>query len=268
MKQSVNQSAAHQAVFSGKPVEANGLKLWGLTMRQYEEWAKCKNVWLARQSTFPVFCITLSFLDALFALDMSAIENTGNPAGFLYSVMYCLGMALRMDEDCVRDGHIYLSADEEPRKFNAIMVRLPGENEPIAITSSSFKQIRETVAWMQGDELPDETLNDELLETEKVLADQNSPHLKYSLLDLEASVGLAYNARIRDVLDWPILEFETSRRAIDRAKRFDICGIGATNGCKWDGGNPYPSWCFDREKTGSNALISASQFGQAKVRNK
>ena len=116
--------------------------------------------------------------------------------------------------------------------------------------------------------MPDETLNDDLLETEKILAEQNSPHLKYSLLDLEASVGLAYHTRIMDVLEWPILEFETSRRAIDREKRFMICGIGQTNGCKWDGGNPYPSWCFDKEVKGSKALISASQFGQAKVRNK
>ena len=268
MEKSVNQSAAHRAVFSGEPIEKYGLRLWGLTMRQYEEWAKCKNVWLARQSTFPVFCITLSFLDALFALDMSAIDNTGKPAGFLYSAMLCLGMALRMDENCVRDGHIYLSAEEETRKINAIMVDMPGEKEPIAITPSKFTQIRKIVAWMQGEEVPDETLNDDLLETESILAEQNSPHLKYSLLDLEASVGLAYQTRIMDVLDWPILEFETSRRAIDRDKRFMICGIGQTNGCKWDGGNPYPSWCFDKEFKGSKALISASQFGQAKVRNK
>lgn len=265
MGKSVTESAAHQAVMRDEAIEKYGLMFWGLSMRHYEDWAKCKNVWLARQSTFPVSYMTMPFLDALFALDMNAIDLTGKPAGFLYSIMYCLGMSLRLEEGCVRDGHIFLSVEEETRTFKGIIVNVPN-GEPVAITSSEFNQIRKIVAWMQGEEIPDETLNDDLLETEKLLADKNSPHLKYSLLDLEAAVGLAYNTRIKDVLDWPILEFESARRAIDRSKRFMICGIGATNGCSWDGGNPYPSWCFDRERSGSNALIAASQFGQAKVK--
>ena len=111
-------------------------------------------------------------------------------------------------------------------------------------------------------------MNDELLETAADLAERNAPALNYDLLDMEASVGLAYGKRIQDVMDWTILEFETSRRAIDRSRKYMICGIGATNGCKWEGGNPYPSWCFDKESNETSALISQSAFGKTKVNKK
>ena len=268
MEQAVTESAAHRMSLLGKPINLYGLNLWGITMGRYEEWARYKNVWLARQSTFPVFCISVSFLEALFLLDMDAIEKAGKPAGFLYNIMYCLGMALRLNENCVHDGDIFISADENDRKLNAIVVKQSGGNKYVEITPSMFTEIRETVAWMQGDKLPDESLNDELIETEKELSERNSPVLKYDLLDMEASVALAYKMRIGEVLNWTILEFETARRAIDRDKKYLICGIGATNGCNWDGGNPYPSWCFDREITESSALIAQSQFGKTKINKK
>ena len=264
MGKAVTESAARRAALNDKPIEKYGLKLWGIKMGRYEEWAKCKNVWLARQSTFPVFCISMSFLEALFALDTDAINSAGKPLGYLYTVMYVLGMALRLDEDCVRDGDIYITGDDEGRTLRAICVKTGEMDEPIEITPGMFSEIREIISWMQGERIPDESLNDELLEAERDLSERGAPPLKYDVMDMEASVALQYGVRTRDVLEWPILEFETARRAIDRDKKHLICGIGATNGCKWENGNPYPSWCFDREATGSGALIAQNQFGRTK----
>ena len=265
MSKAVNETACHISVLRNEPIEKHGLKLWGIKMGRYEEWARCKNVWLARQSTFPVFCISMPFLDAMFALDMDAIDKAGRPQGYLYTIMYVLGMALGLNENCVRDGDIYLTSDDEARKLTAICVRGYDNGKDFEVTSSMFAEIREIVAWMQGEKIPDESLNDELLETEKDLSERNAPPLKYDLMDLEASVALQYGIRTREVLDWPILEFEMARRAIDRSKKHMICGIGATNGCKWENGNPYPSWCFDREFNGSSALVSQSQFANTKI---
>lgn len=267
MGTSASKNAAQQAALRGKPIERAGLTLWAITMNRYEEWAKCKNVWTARQSKFPVSCISLPFLEALFEMDMQAIDQTGNPKGYVYSILYGLGMALRMKEDCVRSGDIYLSIDEEKRKFNAIRVKRAGGSEA-EITAAQFGAIRKTVLWMNGEDEPDESENDELLEAERELAERNAPRLQYDLMDLEASVALAYRTRISDVMDWSILEFEACRRAVQREKKHLICGIGETNGCKWDNGNPYPSWCFDRIKDTSGALISQSQFGRQKTNKK
>ena len=265
MSDAVTKNAAHRAVFEGKPIELYGLKLWGIPMRQYEEWAKCKNVWLARQSTFPVFCISMAFLDALLALDLKAASEVGAPAGHINKILYGMALALRMDASSLNERNLTISIDEERGKLRAILVKQPGNGFFTEITPQKFNVIREAVAWMQGDEVPDESMNDELLETARDLAERNAPHLHYDLTDMQASVAAAYGIRIGDTMEWPILEFETVRRAIDRSRKNLICGIGATNGCKWEGGNPYPSWCFDREKEGSIALISPSQFGKAKT---
>lgn len=267
MAKSGAKTAARKAALQGKPIYKNGMFFWAITMGGYEEWAQYKSVWMARQSKFPVSCIMLPFLEALFQLDMDAIDKTGKPAGLLYNVMYVLGMALRLGNNCVQAGNIYLKADEEQRKFLAIGVKLPTGEEK-EITSEVFSDIRKTVLWMNGEELPDESENDELLETEQFLNERNAPKLTYDLLDLEASVALAYGCRVKDVLDWSVLEFETCRRAIQRDKKHLICGIGETNGCKWEGGNPYPSWCFDREQNSSGALIAKDRFGKTKTNKK
>ncbi len=263
MDKAVNESFVQKSVLLGEPIERYGLKFHGIKMSKYEEWANCKKVWLSRQSTFPVFCIMSPFLEAIFKLDMDAIERTGKPAGLLYTIMYCMGLALGMGSDCVHEERIKIAANPETHEFHGILVST-SSNDTVLITPQQFKSIREIVAWQNGEELPDETLNDDLLETERILAKQNAPDLKYSLLDLEAAVALNCGQRIKDVMDWPILEFETIRRTIDRGKRFVINGIGVTNGCKWDGGNPYPSWCFDKEEKTSRALIAQSQFGKGK----
>lgn len=262
MSDAVTKSAAQGAVLEGKPIELYGLKLWGIPMKQYEGWAKCKNVWLARQSTFPVFCITMTFLDALLALDMQAMNENGTPPLNINRILYGLGMALGMDEHCLMDGRLSVAIDEQKGKLKSILIRQ--SNETVEITPQKFNSIRQAVAWMQGDEVPDESMNDDLLETAMELAERNAPNLHYELMDMEASVAAAYGIRTRDILDWPILEFESAKRAIDRKLKYIVCGIGATNGCKWDGGNPYPSWVFDRAKDGTAALISPSQFGKSK----
>ena len=252
MAKAVDEAAVHRAVLCGEAIEKNGLRMWGIPMRQYEKWAKCKNVWLARQSTFPVFCIQLPFLDALYALDLEAISQTGQPIGWLYNIMYALGLSLRLGDHCVKEQKIHIVVDEETGKLTCLRVHLDG-GKTVDITSGQFNGIRKIVAWAQGDQLPDETMNDDLLATEEYLNSKDAPPMNYSLIDLKASVALACGERIKDIDGWTILEFETMRRAIDRSKRHMICGIGSTNGCHWEGGNPFPSWCYDRDT--SNLLL-------------
>ena len=268
MDKAVTKNQTHRAALDKKPIEIYGLKLWGITMAQYEEWAECKKVWLSRQSTFPVFCISMTFLDALLALDMKAMESVGKPLGYIHKILYGLAMALRLDENCLNDKTMTISIDEERKRLKAIVVNLPNGNGPVEITPQKFNVVRQIVAWMQGEELPDESMNDELLETAADLAERNAPNLKYDLMDMQASVAAEYRIRVGETFDWTILEFETARRAIDRKLKYMICGIGATNGCKWDGGNPYPNWYFDKESDGTSALLAASQFGKTKVNKK
>ena len=266
MAKSGKKTAAQNAALKGKAILCNGLFLWAINMSGYEEWSQYKSVWMTRQSKFPVSCIALPFLEALFELDMDAIDRSGKPAGLIYNIMYVLGIVTRLGSNSVSNGTIYLKADEEKRKFLSISVKTAAGE--VDITPEAFHEIRRNVLWMNGEDVPDESENDELLEAEKFLSERSVPPLKYDLLDLEASVGLAYGCRVKDVMDWSILEFETCRRAVQRDRKHMICGIGETNGCKWESGNPYPSWCFDREQTTSSALIAGNQFGKSKTNKK
>lgn len=262
MSKAVTKESVQAATLNGEATFVGEFALYGLPMRQIEEWAGCKSVLTLRQSTLPVFCISKPFLDALFALDMESIQNTGKPAGWLFRVLTAIALALRMEPDAASKRDIEIVPDESGTKITGIRVKRNGEEK--IISKGQFARIRQIILWQQGEDLPDESLNDELLEAERDIAQQGAPHLLYSLNDLKASVAYELNMRMKDIQEFSILEFETMRRAIDRGKKHMICAIAEGNGAKWKGGNPHPSWCYDREMTQSGALIAPGDFGKSK----
>lgn len=259
----VNENSVKNAALTGESTIAEGLEWWPISMRHWGEWERCRNVLLARQAKFPVSCISLPFLSALAFLDIASIDATGIAQGLISSVLQMMRLALRMNEDSVKDGRIRAIFND--RELSGVFIQQKDGEEKL-ITPVAFDEVRRVLVWQQGEDLPDESLNDELLETEQDLAERNRPKLKYSMHSLISSVALACHARPQDLLDWPIIEFDSMRKAIDRSKKHELCAIAESNGAKWKGGNPYPSWCFDRDEQVSNALVSASDFGKAKKR--
>lgn len=259
MRQSaLTQENVKRAVLKDEPIILNGLRFYALTLDRYEEWQDVKSVLLARQSTFPVTFITLPFIDALFLMDLQALEETGKLAGIMYKILYVIAAALRMPEDSVETQQIRLVTHKTELK--GFYVAHQDESQDIFIPKELFPQIRQLIAWQQGEEVPDESLNDELLEDEKFIAQRLAGDLAFSLDDLLASVALNMHCRIRDMYGMSILEFEMARRAIDRGKKHLICGIAENSGTKWKGGNPYPSWCYDRKKAESATLTHISKY--------
>jgi len=253
----ITKQAVKRAVMKGQPTELNGLRFYGLTMEQYEEWQSDKSVLLARQSTLPVFCLTMPFIDALFALDIASLEENHVLAGTMSRILHVLGMALRMPEDSVRTKQIALVTHKMELKGFTVTRE---DGMPQFIPKEIFPQIRQIIAWQQGEDVPDESLNDELLEDEKWIAQRNAGNLEFSFDSLMASVALNLHKSIGDTYGMSILEFETMRQAIDREKKYLICGIAENSGTKWKGGNPYPSWCYDRKKAESGTLTHVSKF--------
>lgn len=253
----LTQSAVKHSTLCGKPIEINGLLFYGITMERYEEWQSDKSVLLARQSTLPVFCLTVPFIDALFMLDMESLKETSRLAGTMYRILHVLMLALRMPENSVETKQISIVTNH--MELKGFTVVDDGGMQHF-IPKEAFPQIRKVIAWQQGEDIPDESLNDELLEDERFLAQRNAGNLDFDLDSLMASVALNANMRIKDAYELSILEFEMLRRAIDRDKKYTICGIAENSGTKWKGGNPYPSWCFDRKKADSTTLTHVSKF--------
>lgn len=253
----INQQAVKHATLKGEPIEFNGLMLHALTMDHYEEWQNDKSVLLVRQSTLPVFCLTMPFIDALFALDLASMKETGKLAGTMNTILHVLTLALRMPEESVRNQQIGLVTHEMELKGFFVADQF-GERK--FIPKELFPQIRQILAWQQGEDVPDESMNDELLEDEKWIAQRNAGNIDFDFDSMMASVALNASMRMKEAYEMSILEFEMLRRAIDRDKKYMICGIAENNGTKWKGGNPYPSWCFDRKKAESGTLTHVSKF--------
>lgn len=254
----INEASVRRATLKGEPTEVCGLPFYGLQVSQYEEWQTIKSVLLRRQTTLPVFCLALPFIDAMFALEVRAIEETGQAVGLMNVIMNGMAMALKMPASSVRDKLIRLNVANGDLK--GFFIAEQAGFDSAFVPKAAFHSIRQVIAWQQGDELPDESLNDDLLETEKDLAARNALNLKLSFEDLLASVALNLHMRIADIDNMSILEFETMRRAIDRDKRHMICAIAEGSGTRWTSGNPCPSWVYDKESKESGALVAASKF--------
>lgn len=124
-----------------------------------------------------------------------------------------------------------------------------GGAEIIEFTPSVFAQVRKTIVEMNGDELPDESENPELVEAENDLANLQKSSLEYDPETMIESVACSMGLRARDVMDWTIYEFRKTLAAKSRMLRYVICGIGEQSGfVKWKRGNPNPSWYLDRPR--------------------
>jgi hypothetical protein len=141
------------------------------------------------------------------------------------------------------------SAEELLRRMQAVVFSPMSQINAWMIPNAPWKQF----AY-------EKNMNNELLEDEKFIAQRLAGDLAFSLDDLLASVALNMHCRIRDMYGMSILEFEMARRAIDRGKKHLICGIAENSGTKWKGGNPYPSWCYDRKKAESATLTHISKY--------
>ena len=257
-KSALSKNSVKRAALRDKPIEMCGLKFYAITMDRYEEWQTDKSVLLARQSTLPVDFITMPFIDALFALEIQVFEETHKMAGMMYHILRAMAMALRLPDDSVERQEIRLVTHK--MELKGFLVAYQDGAQDVFIPKSEFPQIRKVIAWQQGEEIPDESLNDDLLEDEKWIAQRNAGSLDFSLDAMLASVALNTGRRIADVLGMSILEFEMMRSAIDRGKKHMICGISEGAGTTWKGGNPFPSWCFDRKKAASATLTHVSKF--------
>ena len=258
IKTAITKANVQRSVLKNEPFEAFGCRFYGLRVTDYEEWQNCKSVWLLRQSTLPVSYIMMPFLDALFSIDKESIERSGTPAGTMYAIMQTIANSLRLPEGSVESRMISVVAHEGDLK--GFFVTHQDADQGIFLPKEDFPDIRNIIAWQQGEEVPDESLNDDLLEEERIIAEMSAGKLEFNMNDLMASVALNMHIRIQNVLDMSIPEFETMRVAIDRDKKHMICATAESAGTTWKGGNPYPSWSFNRKKEGSAALTHISKF--------
>ena len=229
----------HFRYMAGESVTCCGLTLYPVTVRQMTEYEACKSALLIRQATLPASYMVLPYLQAVFALD----ADTESGFALFGGLVRALCMATRQP-----DSNFWIYRDKNnPKRLSKMFFSQDGGATVIEFTPSVFAQVRKTVVEMNGDELPDESENPELVEAENDLARMQKSGLKFDRETMIESVACSMGLRARDVLDWTLYEFRKALEAKSRMLRYVICGIGEQSGfVKWKHGNPCPSWYLSK----------------------
>lgn len=221
----------------GTQEEWNGLSVYPIKMKDYPLFLAARECISTAQQTWPVPWCTVKYLDGLIGM------------GLLPRLALLLKLALRLPEELT----VY------PRiKEDKIISLLVAQGERRAeITPKNFPSLRELIARQNGIELPDETDNAELVAAKRYLSQQGAIPLKADVESLIYSVAVTAKTDPEDILNWTVRRFQATERALDRSIGHLVTSLTLAAGGKFKGGNPFPSWKFDREETNSFETLDA-----------
>lgn len=259
--------AMRQAVWLGEPIEAEGLTLYPILVKELGSFAVARPALETLQQSLPVKWLSVPILSAYYGMDFEAAQEGTESSGLLYRAILLLALSLRLGEgrpDEERVNLIQFVIDpENPQKLKGLRFTVRGE-ERHEITPVQYSKLVPIMAAQNGVELPSADANPELVEAERDLAEMRGPKLDLSTEALISSIATLSGSEEAEIMNWTILKLRSRQETYNRLLHFLVCGIGEASGARWKGGNPYPSPFFDRLKEGSGALIAMEDFADGK----
>ena len=229
----------------GASEELFGLTFSPLTMDKYEFWLTHCGALTVRMSALPARYAVRTYIDALF---MMAVEK--QDLKYLEFKML-MGLALGIPEENA------LSAIGEQATNTGLKCLTVRWGEHLtALLPHQVDMVRKILAKQNGVPLPDESENVEIVKAEEELKSLNG-NMNLDL-DLNAeidSVAAIAGLRKEEIRNMSILEFNGLKRAHTRRLNYIICALAESFGSKFKGGNPAPTWMFDRIDP-SHGLVS------------
>lgn len=223
-------------VYWGESQELYGLQFSPLKMDVYPLWLSCCGALTIRLSTLPARYAIKCYADALYTM----FRDKGDMQYMMFKVL--MGLSIGIPEEMI-NRCILESGDKDG--LRSVIIKY-GEYQS-ALLPKQLDEVRKAIADMNGAELPDESENAEIIQAEDDLKNAaRRNNLKLDLFDEMASVAAASNLRMGDIREMPILEYTRLKRAHNRRLMYTICAIAEGNGTKFKGGNPAPTWLFDR----------------------
>lgn len=244
------------AILRYEPVELNGLVYYPITVDKYDKWQACKSALTLRQGALPATYACMTFLQCVWALDFDAKMSGGEDEfGPWNALAVILTMSLRFsDDDKIQ------AIGNLPDKRNLISIRIVKDGQAHDIQPLEFNIIRKLIAEQNGEDLPDEADNPDLIEAADDVKNSSDMKLEYDIGDMITSVASAMNLRRKDVMEWPIKEFDDVLRAIKRRIGHIIASLAEVQGAKYEKGSPYPTWVFDKADDEFAGLISMDKI--------
>lgn len=254
-------SAILKSIRTYQPIETEGVTLWPIRVKEYEEFLTASPAIEVIQQSLPAKWMSVPLLQAFYAMAYEAFQNGENQIGLLSKCLLFLALSLRLGEgeeiqDRIRKFDLVVAKDDES-KLRAIRFQQDGQEREI--TPITFYRMRLILAAQNGIELVSDNANPELIEAERDLAQANSASLDIKIESLISTVAAFSSCQEEEIDEWPILKMKNRQKAYNRMADYLIYGIGATQGTKYKGGNPVPNLFYDKKKS-SSALISLESF--------
>lgn len=236
----------------GQPIEAYGLTLYPIMMSDYDEFMICKDAFAIMHGSLPAKYLQTDFLSALFALSMDEDRNNVPPelrtAAFQRTIRLFY-MALRStDEEIehIAKDIVYRQTNDTAVVIDKIMIYQNGKTTEITPSLFSSK-IRPLIAFQNGIVLPDEDTNPDLIKLHNKMHEHDTPvKLVVDFDEMMASVAYLSSVTVPQIMEWTVRDFEYRVHAIDRDKRYMLCGTAEMSGfASFKNGNPAPSWQYD-----------------------
>jgi len=251
-----------QAVDRYLPVEAEGVTLYPIRVKEYRAAAIGQPAIACLQQGLPPAVIGMPLMQAFFQLDLEA-KNRGTPGnGWMARCLLFLALALEIGpkgDDRGRLEQFDLAVDtQRPDRLKGVYFTQNGRRKKI--TPVGFSRLRPILAAQNGISLQSNDANPELVEAEVDVLDQQGGALEGGMENIISGVSALCGAEEREIAEWPLLKLERRRRSWERVLGYLVYGIGEAAGGQWKGGNPRPSPWFDRKEGLSAALRPLDQF--------
>ena len=244
-----------------EPIETDGLTLYPVKVEEYYEFLSARHAIEFMQQRLPISLMSEPLLSAYFKLDIGQ-EDAEQQDGLFASALLMLALALRLKsgqsiEERLKAFQIVVDQND-PTRLKHVRFLKDGE-EMIVITPVLFQKIRPIIAAQNGIELHSDLDNPELVDAERDLMEK-SANLEMSVEGFVSAAALVANVDEKEIYDWEILKLHNRLDSAKRVLDYMICGIGESQGTKWQGGNPNPNPWFAKKREGNIGLIPLEKF--------
>ena len=246
-----------ESVRKNKPIVYNGLEFKPLTVEHLGVYQAAKPSFELMQSSLPPKLAVLSWCNCLDAMDKQAAE-AGMTTYFLPLALMVVAFSLGL-QPMGKDGN-YPLRDARDANGN-IVAFVVGISNPVILNPMDMDEIRKIIAAQNLYEIPDESWNPDLVRARKHQESLGKSDIDYNVDDLIYSVALNAHVKPEEIWDWTIRDFIMTQNAIDRTLNYQIFMTAEHSGfVKFNKGNPYPSWKFNRNPEMPNGFVTVAEM--------
>ena len=248
-----------------KPIETDGLTLYPILVKEYQEFLVARSSLEVMQQSFPVALMRVPLLTALYQMDCEAILNEEQPTGLFSRALLMLALSLRLGEEQtieerMRAFHVLI--DRENPLVLQRLVFYDADGQEKEITPALFGKLRLIIAAQNGVKIESDTANPDIVKAQQDMASAGAINLDANIDDWISAVSALTGTAEEEIDDWPILKFQRRSDSFRRIIDYIVCGVGECSGMvQWPKGNPCPHPFFAKVQDGGGVLTAMGGTG-------